>query len=402
MAVYFNRQANAYGLGANIWYHGLRLLRRKDVSLKEIIGFRHHQTSVAAVGGNSAGELLEPTADEILYFMDVVLTHGNGPQVGRLLARHPEKTLNECVRMTQEGTGLSVEDLNECVGEALKAKLTAKLAARGKKDVQVIIVPTEVIVSADDPAFASPTKPIGDFYSWEELEAIGSIEERGPGLYFLPNKGQDGWYVKKIIGAKDSARPFRRVVASPKPVEIRREHLEQIVMETEKGNIVIACGGGGVPMVKQTDGSLKPVEAVIDKDLASALLAINIKARELIISTGVRRVVHNYGTPQAMEFDYYMVGSALQALREGYFPAGSMGEKVEAIINVLRRGVNCGMITQPNNLWIKFDGTLFTRGWDVMGRLFNAGRILGNMVEKVTGWRPEFLPKNELQRWLVK
>lgn len=469
--VRLSAEARCYGLGSKAWYHGLRALRRKDVSLREIIGFRHNAVSVIAVGGNSIGELQTPTIEQILLFRAPVLTHGNGPQVGELVIKHPDWTLNQCVRQTQDD-----------IGNALKTDLEAQLRARGRTDVTIQVIPTRVIVDANDPAFKKPTKPIGKWYTLAEVEALGTIERRADGLLYIKEKD---WCIGTPSGAKDSTRIYRRVVASPKPLAIHPEDLAKIKAGAREGNIVIACGGGGVPYVQEADGTLRPVEAVIDKDLASALLSRALKARDLIISTGEKVVSHYYRIPSREEpvaqygVDYFMLRSALRNLRggtvvksdfnflgtkrrevwrvlkdagfigegfllgynkilphnpvnldgfraclraylsptvtdkeidivylmlerakKGQFPAGTVGEKVEAVINALRGGVNTAMITHPNRIWIKFEGTIFTRGWDIGGRLHNLGIWLGNQAEKLFGSR-WFLPKDEIQRWLV-
>lgn len=384
--VNLSEKANCCGWGSKAWYRSLRTLRRKDVSLREIIGLRQKSVTVIAVGGNSIGELQTPTVDNILLFRAPVLTHGNGPQVGKLVVAHPEWTLNQCGRQTQDD-----------IGNAIKTDLEAKLKARGRENVTVQVIPTRVIVSADDPAFKNPTKPIGVFYSMDEVRALGAVEQKAKDLYYIKEKD---WYVREVVGAKDPARPFRRVVASPKPIEIHPDDFAQIKEGAREGNITIAFGGGGVPYVRDAEGNLIPVEAVIDKDLASALLARKLEARELIISTGVKKVAHNYNKPDQYEVDYYMLQDALRNLQSGQYPAGSMGEKVEAAITALRGGVNTVMITHPHEIWIKFEGTLMTRGWDLGGRLHNLAVGTGNLVEKLAGSRWG-LPKDEIQRWLV-
>jgi carbamate kinase len=387
LEMYLSEKARCSGTVSTAWYHGLRILRRKDVSLREMVGVRQRNVTVIAVGGNSIGELQVPTVENVLLFRAPVLTHGNGPQVGKLVVAHPEWTLNQCGRQTQDDIGL-----------ALKADLEEKLRAKGRTDISVQVIPTRVIVDANDPAFRNPTKPIGVFYSLQEIEAMGTVEKVGNDLYHIKERD---WYIRQIVGAKDPAKPLRRVVASPKPIEIEPEDFAKIKEGAREGNIVIACGGGGVPYVRERDGSLRPVEAVIDKDLASALLAMTLEAREMIISTGVQRVAHNFTKPGQYEVDYFMLQDALRHLQGGEYPAGSMGEKVEAAINALRGGVNVAMITHPNRIWIKFEGTLMTRGWDIMGRMHNLAVGAGNLAEALVGSRLG-LPQGGLQRWLVK
>jgi len=484
MTVYFSKNARGASLLGHLYYHTRRLMRSKDISWREELGLRHHNASVVAVGGNSAGELLAPTAEALRNFNNVVLTHGNGPQVGALAKKYPHLSLSECVRLTQKLEPGQEEYKDYCVGEMLKAKVEAKIPLRKRGKQKVVIVPTDIIVDINDPAFKNPTKPVGKHYSDKELTTeVGTLENMGQGLFRAQKSEGEKLFFRKVTDAP-ADQPWRQVVASPKPLEIPQEQLDEIIRETQAGNIVIACGGGGVAHVRQADGTLKPVDAVIDKDLSSALLAIALKARELVISTGVARVAHYHTLERAKKsIDFYFLKDALlrlkpgnlfktdfpflrktrrqvwQALRRagylqtkwywfgrgkirdtfedeldqatfraslrehlkqnvsdkdvdliydmltiakaGQFPAGSMGEKMEAGLNVLRRGINSFTITHPEERWIRFEGSYFSRGSDSTGRLFNAGRITANVIEWATGWRPGFLPKNELQRWLV-
>ncbi|MCS6936111.1 MAG: carbamate kinase [Candidatus Bipolaricaulota bacterium] len=289
---------------------------------------------VIALGGNA---LLDPKADGsvaeqirvierscekiaqiIAQGYGVVVTHGNGPQVGNLLIQQeeakelvPSLPLDVCDAMTQGQLGYWIQQ-----------KLREVLARRGLAK-SVVTVVTQVRVDPNDPAFASPTKPIGPFYSESERLVL---EQKG--------------YVLRRVG--QGARAWRRVVASPDPKEI--VELEPIRALLEAGVVVIACGGGGVPVVCE-DGHWRGVEAVIDKDLASALLAIELGAHVLLILTDVERVALHFGTPRQRLLERMSVREARKYLSEGHFPAGSMGPKVEAAIRFLEAGGERACIT---------------------------------------------------------
>lgn len=241
----------------------------------------------------------------------VVVTHGNGPQVGNLLIQQeeaknlvPPLPLDVCGAMTQGQLGYLIQQ-----------KLRQALAHLGIAKPVVTVV-TQVLVDPGDPAFADPTKPIGPFYSERERPIL---EQKG--------------YVLKRVGK--GAKPWRRVVASPEPKDIIE--IESIKELMEAGSIVIACGGGGVPVVRQ-DGGWRGIEAVIDKDLASALLAEELGAGVLLILTDVERVALHFGTPQQQFIERMSVREARKYLAEGHFPAGSMGPKVEAAIRFIESG----------------------------------------------------------------
>jgi carbamate kinase len=273
------------------------------------------------------------------------------------------------------------------MGETLKQELLKVAEERGKH-IKVVVIPTRVIVNNADPAFKNPTKPIGDSYSLRELQSgkLGKIYKMPlkPDRYKLINAdGKESIFAKVKKGEEEKA--YREVVPSPKPVRIRKDELDEIRQYNKKGYIVIAVGGGGVAICEDD-----PLEAVIDKDLASALLARDLKARELIISTDtkVENVALNWDTPNQQNIGYFQTKQALLKLLEGHFPAGSMGEKIEAAINALRSGVNFALITNPNANWLDTEGTIFTRGIDLTGRLHNLARRLR-------------IKQNEIQRWLL-
>lgn len=252
----------------------------------------------------------------------VVLTHGNGPQVGQLLIQQeeakklvPPLPLDVCGAMTQGQ-----------LGYLLQQKLHEVLQQVGLSR-PVITVITQVRVERDDPAFSHPTKPIGPFYSDKERSALE----------------QKGYVLKRIA---KGARPWRRVVASPEPKEILE--IGNIKTLLAAGSIVIACGGGGVPVIRE-NGRWQGIEAVIDKDLASALLAEELGAELLLILTDVEQVALHFGTPQQVFLEKLSVREARKYLLEGHFPAGSMGPKIEAAVRFVERGGERAYITSLRN-----------------------------------------------------
>jgi carbamate kinase len=185
-----------------------------------------------------------------------------------------------------------------------------------------------VLVDSADPAFADPTKPIGSHMSEERARRLAADQ---------------GWVVRE-----DAGRGWRRVVASPKPREIL--DLDAVIALLDSGFTVIACGGGGIPVVRGPDGSLQGVEAVIDKDLASSLLAREVGAELLVVSTAVEKVALGFNTPAQRWLDRVTAAQARRYLAEGHFLAGSMGPKVQAIVEFLESGGKRGVITNPENL----------------------------------------------------
>lgn len=295
--------------------------------------------AVIAIGGNSlikdnqkmtvvdqyaaAGETSHHIAALVAAGYRVVVTHGNGPQVGFILLRSDlaknvlhQVPLESCVADTQGAIGYQV-------GQTLANELR-----RQNLHKPVITVVTQVLVAPDDPAFQNPTKPIGPFYTEEDAQKHAAA---------------DGWTLKE-----DAGRGWRRVVASPKPLAIIEE--ETIRRLLEQDVIVIAVGGGGIPVVENAAGDLEGRAAVIDKDLASCLLAKNLQADLFIISTGVDKVAVDFKKPTQRFLDTLTVAEAKKYLAEGQFPAGSMGPKIEAAIDFLVHGGKKVIITQPHLL----------------------------------------------------
>jgi len=240
----------------------------------------------------------------------VVLSHGNGPQAGVHLIRHeaassqvPPSPLNVIVADTQGSMGYMIA---QCLANAL-------VAAKLEKDVVTVI--TQVVVDPADPSMTNPTKYVGPFYKAEQVEKLRAR----------------GWNIKE-----DPGRGFRRVVASPQPLDIvEKGTIKHLI---DDGKVVIAAGGGGVPVMRSSEGILTGVDAVIDKDRASALLANLIGADELCILTGVDRVAINYKKPDQRFFDSLTVAECEGFLAAGQFPKGSMGPKIEAACDFIRRG----------------------------------------------------------------
>jgi carbamate kinase len=242
---------------------------------------------------------------------NIAVTHGNGPQVGNAILRvelargkAPILPLGICVADTEGGMGYMI-------GQSLQNRLYRDNIQR-----EVVTIITQVEVKKDDPELANPSKFIGQFYS--EQEAILFKTERG-------------WVMKE-----DSNRGWRRVVPSPIPKRIIEGRI--IAQLVDSGVIVIAAGGGGIPVYVEKDGTLEGVDAVIDKDRASALLANQIFAEMLIILTSIEKVAVNFGKPNQKLIDEMTASEAEEYLRQGHFPPGSMGPKIEAAIDFLRNG----------------------------------------------------------------
>ena len=294
---------------------------------------------VIAIGGNSlirdpehmgvldqyrvAGETTHHIVPIVQKGYRVLVTHGNGPQVGFILLRSElardaihQVPLANCVADTQGSIGMQIA---QCLGN--------EFLRRGVEQ-QVAALVTQVLVDEQDPSFGNPSKPIGPFMTEEEAHQ---------------HEQQDGWAV-----GDDAGRGWRRLVASPKPLDVIE--LETIRMLLENDVLVIAAGGGGVPVVFKPDGTLRPRPAVIDKDAASCLLACALGASVFIISPDVDKVALHYGTPQQSEIDRMTVAECRRYLEEGHFAPGSMRPKIESALEFLDRGGKEVIITQPHYL----------------------------------------------------
>lgn len=309
----------------------------------------HDKTAVVAFGGNALiaedepgyeevqVELVEKLAEGLLHFLqggyDLLLVHGNGPQVGNSIIRVeesitkvPELTLDACVAQTEGSIGYFLE---------LALRNVLRESGDGR---EVVTVLTTVEVAADDPRLKDPTKPVGPFYSKYRAEAIGRVL---------------GW---KLI--EDSGRGFRRVVPSPKPLRVLNAKLVKRLVHS--GAIVIAGGGGGVPVVRE-EGRWRGVEAVIDKDYTTTLLADAVEADMLVVLAPVDHVALHFNTEQEQPIREMTVSQAARYLWEGHFPPGSMGPKVEAAMEFASKRQAPVLITSIEALAETLDGRAGTR-----------------------------------------
>lgn len=261
--------------------------------------------------------------DMIQNGWDVILTHGNGPQVGFIL-RRSELSVGEVHPIPLDYAGSNTQG---SIGYMFQTSLQNEFKKRGMKN-QAVTVVTETLVDKNDPAFKKPTKPIGSF-----------MDEKTA----LEHRDKDGWAVME-----DAGRGWRRVVASPIPVKILQQ--EAILSLVGAGFTVIGVGGGGIPVIENEKGEIVGVEAVIDKDLASSLFASSVQADLLLISTEVEKVAINFNKPDIKWLDSLSVAEAKKYLAEGQFGKGSMEPKVQAVLKFIERGGKKAIITNPENM----------------------------------------------------
>ena len=294
---------------------------------------------VIAIGGNSLiednaqvtvrsqYEAARKTAAHIVRLAaeghQIIIAHGNGPQVGFILLRAEFSRkilhtvpLDSCVADTQGAIGYNLQ-------MALRNE-----AGRAGISLDPITVVTQVVVDPDDPSFQQPSKPIGGFMSQEDAEYHRLV---------------DGWSI-----IEDSGRGYRRVVPSPKPQRI--VEIETIRRLLDTGALVIAAGGGGIPVREEADGSLVGEEAVIDKDLAASLMAVQLRADILVISTAVPKVCVDYRKPSQRELDLLTVAEARMYVDQGQFAPGSMLPKIQAVLGFISATGTMGIITDPANI----------------------------------------------------
>ncbi len=306
---------------------------------------------VIAIGGNSlipdgdhqtvqdqyaaAAETGDHIAGLVEKGWEVAISHGNGPQVGFIL-RRSELASSELHEIPLDYCGA---DTQGAIGYMLQQNLVNDFRQRGI-DKSVVTVVTQVEVDASDPAFGNPAKPIGSFMDEEEA---------------MRRRDEEGWDV-----LEDAGRGWRRVVASPQPMRI--VELDVIRGLLDAGVITIAVGGGGIPVVENADGDLEGIAAVIDKDLASAMLANQVDADLLLISTAVEQVALNFGTPEQRWVDQFTLAEVKQYLEEGgHFAEGSMAPKMRAVVQFLEAGGKEALITNPANLERAMNGETGTR-----------------------------------------
>lgn len=286
---------------------------------------------------------------------DVVITHGNGPQVGEIMLR------SEIARDTVPPVTLDIAGgmSQGQIGYMLQQEIGNVLARIGIRHTVCTIV-TQVVVDPDDPAFATPTKPIGRFYTKSEADQLRIAH---------------GWNM-----VEDGGRGYRRVVPSPLPQTI--EEWPAIQRLVASGVLVIAAGGGGIPVTRMRDGSLAGVEAVIDKDLAAQKLASLVGARTLVLLTEVAAVAVDYGTPHQRTLHVVDLPEMKKHHQDGQFPPGSMGPKVQAAIDFLEAGGDRVIITSPEHLVAAVNG--FTCGTQILRFLHPPTEPSGELIGDVS------------------
>jgi carbamate kinase len=302
-------------------------------------------TAVVAVGGNAlivdkqhedvasqiaaVEETSKHIADMIQRGWNVIVTHGNGPQVGFILRR------NELAAGEVHSTPLDVigADTQGSIGYMLAQALDNEFTRRGiQRSVAAVV--TQVVVDRNDPGFKNPTKGIGGFTTKENAQKFAD----------------EGWMVKE-----DAGRGWRRMIASPMPLKI--VELPAIKTLITSGFIVVGVGGGGIPVVEDEQGRLKGVFAVIDKDRASALIAAEMKVDVFLISTAVEKVAINFNKPNQQWLEELTLSQAKQYYKEGHFLSGSMGPKIEAMIAFMEANpTGKGLITDPPHIVDALDG----------------------------------------------
>ncbi len=301
--------------------------------------------AVVAVGGNAlikdnkhnsfadqlgvAHETAGHIAGMVAKGWNVVVTHGNGPQVGHVV-RRVELALNELPMEPMDGSGANTQG---SIGYMMEQALDNVFKDKGiNKEVAAVV--TQTIVDPKDQAFSNPTKPIGSFMDEETAKARAK---------------EFGWTV-----VEDAGRGWRRVVPSPRPKEI--VEFPAIKTLAEAGIMVVCTGGGGIPVIRKEDGHLYGVAAVIDKDFGTAVLASNLEADLFIISTAVPQVYINFNKPDQKALGNITLAEAEKYLAEGHFAKGSMAPKMQAVINFLKAGGKHAIITDPAHLAEAIDG----------------------------------------------
>jgi len=307
------------------------------------------KTAVVALGGNAIGttgredihQQFANTRKSLSGILELVkegyqlaITHGNGPQVGNALLR-VERTMDTIPALP---LGVIVADTEGGMGYMIEQSLQNKLHREGISRKVVTIV-TQIIVDRNDPSILNPTKPIGPFYTKEQAERLAKI---------------NGWIIKE-----DAGRGFRRLVPSPIPTEIVEKDIIKFLVQS--GTIVIAAGGGGAPVYVEEDGTYEGVDAVVDKDRASAVLARDIGAEALVILTSVDKVCLNYMNPDERPLSWVSVTEVKRYMAEGHFPQGSMGPKIGAAIQFLEAGGKQVIITSPGLIKEALEGKAGTK-----------------------------------------
>ena len=306
----------------------------------------------ALLRGNQVGTIDEQeqnttdTLENLVYLIkegyNLVISHGNGPQVGNILMRNdageqlygiPQMPLDICVADSQGGIGYMIE------------RMLRNVLRKHGIDREVCFLVTPVIVDHDDPAFTNPTKRVGRIYDKAQADALAA---------------EKGWIFKEEV--KDTGSGWRRVVPSPKPKGILNiKVIDQLVRQ---GIIVIASGGGGVPVYIDEEKNVRPAEAVIDKDLASALMAAEIKADEFYILTDVPFVYLNYKKPNEQKLEFLNYADTMKYLEQGMFGEGNMAPKIKACLDFIKRGGKMSVITEATKLEDMSYGTKITMEYE--------------------------------------
>lgn len=306
----------------------------------------------ALLRGNQVGTIDEQeqntteTLENLVYLIkegyNLVISHGNGPQVGNILMRNdageqlygiPQMPLDICVADSQGGIGYMIE------------RMLRNVLRKHGIDREVCCLVTPVIVDHNDPAFTNPTKRVGRIYDKAQADALAA---------------EKGWIFKEEV--KDTGSGWRRVVPSPKPKGILNiKVIDQLVRQ---GIIVIASGGGGVPVYIDEEKNIRPAEAVIDKDLASALMAAEIKADEFYILTDVPYVYLNYKKPNEQKLEFLNYADTMKYLEQGMFGEGNMAPKIKACLDFIKRGGKMSVITEATKLEDMSYGTKITMEYE--------------------------------------
>jgi carbamate kinase len=276
-------------------------------------------------------------AEIVRHGYKLIVVHGNGPQVGNILVQAEEAS----TKIPPQTLDVAVAQTEGSIGFMLQQAIRNRLESIGHGG-EVTTILTEVEVDPNDPGFKRPTKPVGPFFTRYRAETL----ER-----------DHGWTMRE-----DSGRGWRKVVASPRPIQILNLNTISHMVDTAK--VLIAAGGGGIPVVRGRDGQWRGVEAVIDKDFASALLAAKLEASLYVVLTGVPKVAIDFGKPSQVFLDRMTVAEAEKHLAVGQFPAGSMGPKIEAAIQFVRASGKEVLITDVEHLREALegkDGTLVTK-----------------------------------------
>lgn len=310
-----------------------------------------HRLAVVAFGGNAllrqedrgtqeeqiarAKQAARWLAEIVRGGSKLIVVHGNGPQVGNILVQAEEAS----TKIPPQSLDVAVAQTEGSMGFLLQTAIRNRLVSIGQSTAEVATVLTEVEVDVNDPGFKRPTKPIGPFFTRYRAEAL----ERDL-----------GWTMRE-----DAGRGWRHVVPSPRPLRIL--NVETIKHMLNAASVVIAAGGGGIPVVRGRDGQWRGIEAVIDKDYASSLLAYELNADLYVVLTGVAQVAIDFGKPSQRNVDRLTADEAEKYLREGQFPAGSMGPKIEAAVQFVRRCSKEVLITDVEHLRDALDGKSGTR-----------------------------------------